>query len=62
VPDIEDAASVPTTACFSLLFERGTGKGRTGRICGFTYRVSNKSENTTVKSAIITVPTSQGGK
>jgi uncharacterized repeat protein (TIGR01451 family) len=60
-PDIEGAAFGTDDRVFSLRSERGTGNRSTGRIYTVTYRVTDKSGNATVKSAIVTVPTSQGG-
>jgi uncharacterized repeat protein (TIGR01451 family) len=60
-PDIQGAAFGTDDRVFSLRSERGTGKGSTGRIYTVTYRVTDKSGNATVKNAMVTVPTSQGG-
>jgi len=60
-PDIQGAAFGTDDRVFSLRSERDTGKGSTGRVYTVTYRVTDKSGNATVKSAIVTVPTSNSG-
>jgi hypothetical protein len=60
-PDIAGAAFGTDDRMFSLRSERGTGNGSPGRIYTVTYRVTDKSGNATVKSAIVTVPTSNSG-
>jgi hypothetical protein len=60
-PDIQGAAFGTDDRTFSLRAERDTAKGATGRIYTVTYRVTDKSGNATLKSATVTVPTSNGG-
>ena len=57
-PDIEGAEFLTDDRTFSLRAERGTGRGDAGRVYTVTYAVSDGSGNVTVKSATVTVPTS----
>ena len=61
-PDIQGATFGTDDRTFSLRAERGTGQGRTGRVYTVTYRVTDKAGNATVKSATVTVPTSNSGQ
>jgi hypothetical protein len=57
-PDIQGAEFGTDDRVFSLRSERGTGQGSAGRIYTITYRVTDGSGNATVRSATVTVPTS----
>jgi uncharacterized repeat protein (TIGR01451 family) len=61
-PDIQGAAFGTNDRTFSLRAERDTGREATGRVYTVTYRVADKSGNTTLKSATVTVPTDNSGK
>ena len=61
-PDIQGAAFGTDDRTFSLRAERDTGRGATGRVYTVTYRVADNAGNATVKSAVVTVPTSNSGK
>ena len=58
-PDVEGASFGTDDRSFSVRSERATGLGRTGRVYTVTYRVADTSGNATVKTATVTVPTSQ---
>jgi hypothetical protein len=59
-PDIAGAALGTDDRTFSVRSERGTAAGSTGRVYTVTYSVTDSSGNATVKTATVTVPTSQG--
>jgi hypothetical protein len=61
-PDVEGAALGTDDRTFSLRAERGTGQESTGRIYTITYQVTDNAGNATVKSATVTVPTSNSGQ
>lgn len=61
-PDIQGAAFGTDDRTFSLRAERETGHDRTGRVYTVTYRVTDASNNATVKSATVTVPANNGGR
>ena len=61
-PDVQGAAFGTDDRTFALRAERETGLDSTGRVYTVTYRVTDTSGNATVKSAIVTVPTSNSGK
>jgi uncharacterized repeat protein (TIGR01451 family) len=61
-PDVEGAAFGTDDRAFSVRAERGTGHGSTGRVYTVTYRVTDRSGNSTVSTATVTVPANNGGK
>ena len=45
---------------FQLEADRDTGHGSTGRVYTITYKVTDKSGNSTLQTATVTVPANQG--
>ena len=57
-PDVQGAAFGTDDRLFSLRAERGTGGSNTGRVYTITYQATDFSGNTTLATAVVTVPTS----
>ena len=58
---VQGAAFGTDDLAFQLLADRDTGHGSTGRVYTITYKVTDKSGNSTLQSATVTVPANQSG-
>ena len=61
-PDVQAAEFGTDDRSFALRAERTTGLGSTGRSYTVTYRVTDTSGNSTVKTAVVTVATNYAGR
>ncbi|HXZ80247.1 MAG TPA: hypothetical protein VEG30_09980 [Terriglobales bacterium] len=57
---VQGAAFGTDDRAFQLQADRDTGHGRTGRVYTITYKVTDKSGNSTLQAATVTVPANQG--
>jgi hypothetical protein len=58
---VQGAAFGTDDRAFQLQAERETGHGSTGRVYTITYKVTDRSGNSTMQAATVTVPANQGG-